>query len=596
VSVRLTVLILAFLVLVAVPGCVYYNTFYHATVAAREAELLRQDRPPGTDPTAAENELLDRVIEKCGRVIKLHPDSDWADDALVLMGEALYRQRKYDNAEERFTEFVALYPESELRPRAEYFLAAVRLAKGNAVSAEELLSEVAYADPPSDLSDDALFLIGDARRSRKHYAEAAEAYRQLLDRFRRSDRRAEVRFVAAENYIDMGRLGEAAAELDAVSGEKSSRQLAFESRIRLARVLTELGDTDRALAVLDDLERRTTARDDLDRILLARGRTYEAVGDFDRAKEVYGAVAFEHERSDAAGEAYYRIGLIDRDQARSFDDAIASFREAKEQAPRSAAAALATAAIADIEALREYLAVIEAYEKGEVPSAPPETDRAPAGEDSRGVTPRGPAARNAAPSGADSLGAASRERAAADSLGVASRERAAADSAAASPAGPIAPAQGPPPDTWSPWPPPEGPMPEPFASPEVLAPVSEEEPEIVVARFRAAEIYLFKLNSPSDALAFYESVVREHPTSGLAPKAAYAIAWIAENRADDPAGAAQAYRRVIEGFPGSRQADAAEDALERLEPGGADARGRVDDAADTPGASVGPPGPLPTSD
>jgi tetratricopeptide (TPR) repeat protein len=126
-------------------------------------------------------------------------------------------------------------------------------------------------------------------------------------------------------------------------------------------------------------------------------------------------------------------------------------------------------------------------------------------------------------------------------------------------------------------------------------PPAEEEPEAAVARFRVAEIYLFQLDRPADAITYYESVVREHPTSGLAPKAAYAIAWIAENKTGDPVAAARAYRRVIEDFPGSPQAAAALEALGRLEADGAGAREREDGAPDSLGAAMRSTG-TPTSD
>ncbi len=595
---RLTVSLLALLALAAVPGCVYYNTFYHATAAARKAELMRQSRPPGTDPSAGEMELLERVVEKSGRVIKLHPDSDWADDALVLMGEALYRQSKYETAEDRFTEFVALYPESEHRPTAEYFLAAVLLAKGNAVSAEEILSEVAFADPPSELSDDALFLIGDARRKRKHHAEAAEAYLELLDRFPRSDRRAEVRFVAAENFVDMDRLEKAAAELDAVAREKSSRQLAFESRIRLAAVLVDLGDTDRAIAVLGELERRTTGRDDLDRILLTRGHTYEVMADFEQATSEYKQVASEHERSEAAAEAHYRIGLIHRDHLRSFDDAVASFKEAKEQSPRSEVATLAAAAVADIESLREYLSVIAAHEQGGAPadsSSPAAQEPAAAREDSLGITDLEPIFTDSVRAREDALQIDVDDRVSAlPEAGGEETSAAVVDSIVSGPGDTGAPAGPPLVADATPWPPLIGPMPAAVGGSPVA---DEEESEVAIARLRVAEIYLLKLGSPSEAIAYYESVVEEHPTSRLAPKAAFAVAWIAEHRTQDPEGAAEAYRRVVEQFPWTEHAAEAQEAIARLESGG-EASAQADGDREGPPSDTreGPPVAPPASD
>ncbi|MCK5596897.1 MAG: tetratricopeptide repeat protein, partial [Candidatus Eisenbacteria sp.] len=133
-------------------GCVYYNTFYHAQAAAREAELLRESSAPGAPAGPAERELLERVVEKCGRVLQLHPDSSWADDALLLLGTTHYYQGRYESAERRLTEFLSLHPDSELLPEAEYMLASVLLESGNPVSAETYLERLAEASPPHPLS------------------------------------------------------------------------------------------------------------------------------------------------------------------------------------------------------------------------------------------------------------------------------------------------------------------------------------------------------------------------------------------------------------------------------------------------------------
>jgi len=359
---RTSVVFLLLIGLLAAPGCVYYNTFYHARTAAREAEELRVARPPDSDPTSREKELLDRVVQKSGRVLRQHPDSGWADDALLLMGTALYHQGKYESAESRLSEFLTTYQDSELRSEAEYTLAAVMLAKGNPVSAESLLEEVAHSDPPSPFSDDALVLIGEARNARKLYAEAAAAYDEALERFPRSDRRAEIHFLAAENHYEAGKVEKAATHFAAAADERGARTLLFEARIRLAEVVMDAGRTDEAFGVLDDLERRTVERDDLDRILLLKGRLYEVVGDFDEAISTYEGVAASHERSEASAEAHYRIGLIHRDHHESLDDATESFSKSRDEAPRSDAGKLAAEAAKDIETLRRYVEVIEEHE------------------------------------------------------------------------------------------------------------------------------------------------------------------------------------------------------------------------------------------
>lgn len=535
---RAKILIIAALVCLPLSGCVYYNTFYHAKTAFREAEALRETRPPDSDPGAQERNLLERAVEKSGRVLKLHPDSDWADDALLLLGKALFRQDKLQSAEERLTAFIELYPDSELLPEAVYTLAAVHVARGNPVAAEEVLEPLAFAEPPRELSAEALALVGRARNARGRHEEAAEAYRAVLEGFPNSERRAEVRILAAENYVEMGRLEEAVRQLETLDRESGSRALLLEGRLRLAEIRLMTGDTDGALDVLEDLELRTTDRDELDRVLLLKGRALEARGEFDDAISTYEGVAVSHPKSVASAEARYRIGVIKRDALGDLAGASESFKLAKSDAPRDDVGKLASEAVEDLRKLEQLLLTIEQWETtgGDAGSAAaPDRPVREAAALADSLTPAGPAPgdslASARPALADSLTSAG--PAVADSLAVGLP--ALGDSAGA--------------ERWAEnW------------------DAEEEDPRerAARARLRAAEIYLLRFDDPDRALPHYEKILAEHASSAVAPKAALAVAWIMDHKKSDAAAAIEAYRTVVESFPESDYAAAAEEALARL--------------------------------
>ncbi len=571
-------------------GCVYYNTFYHAQAAAREVELLRESSPPDAPPGPAERELLERVAEKCGRVLRLHPDSSWADDALLLLGKTRYYQGRYESAELRLTEFLSLHPDSELLPEAEYLLASVLLERGNAVSAESYLERLAQASPPHAFSDDALVLIGRARNARKKYAEATEAYEQALERFHVSDRRAEIRFLSAENYEDIGDLDAAAQQYALVPDERGGRHLAFEARMRLAEVDLARGRSEEALEVLADLERRTDDRDELDRVLLLVGSALEATGAVDDAIATYEGVSASHKKSEASAEAHYRIGLLQRDYYEHLEEAIASFRKAKEEAPRSDVAELANDAVRDIDKLEGLLAIIarpeEESEEGRVGGEDEratelgdtlEQVAAPTGaiDDTTlhvtllpppGQIAEGPdmAATDLAPGSSDTgaiepavaaadTGAIEPAVAAADTTGI-EPAVAAADTTAIEHG--VAAA-----DTTAI---------EPGVAAADTTAIEEPEDEVAVARFRAAELYLFRFDDAERARVYYASVIEHHPDSPLAPKAALAIAWILETRWEDVEGARAVYEEILVDYPDSDFSAAAAEGLERLAWAGSD--------------------------
>jgi TolA-binding protein len=518
------------------------------------------------------------VAEKCGRVLQLHPDSSWADDALLLLGTTRYYQGRYESAELRLTEFLSLHPDSELLPEAEYMLASVLLERGNAVSAESYLEGLAQASPPHEFSDDALVLIGRARNARKKYAEATEAYEQALERFLGSDRRAEIRFLSAENYEDIGDLDAAVEQYALVPGERGGRHLAFEARMRLAEVDLTRGRSEEALEVLAELEKRTDDRDELDRVLLLVGSALEATGAVDDAIATYEGISVSHKKSEASAEAHYRIGLLQRDYYELLEEAIASFRKAKNEAPRSDVAELATDGVRDIEKLVRVLAIItrtnEESEEGHVE-----------GEDERVPEPEDALEQVAAPAGAiddatlhvtllpppdqteDGADTTGIEPAvvAADTTGI-EPAVVAADTTGIEPAVVAADTTGIEPavvaaDTIG-------------IEPAVVATdttgVEEPEDEAAVARFRAAELYLFRFDDAERAKVYYASVIEHHPESSLAPKAALAIAWILETRWEDLEGARAAYESILIDYPGSDFSEAATEGLERLVWAGSD--------------------------
>jgi TolA-binding protein len=76
-------------------------------------------------------------------------------------------------------------------------------------------------------------------------------------------------------------------------------------------------------------------------------------------------------------------------------------------------------------------------------------------------------------------------------------------------------------------------------------------------RFMAAEIQLTKLEDIPMALVGYAAVLDSFPESSVAPKAAYAIAWIRQIRLHEREAAIGRYRDLIERYPVSYQAKGA---------------------------------------
>lgn len=91
------------------------------------------------------------------------------------------------------------------------------------------------------------------------------------------------------------------------------------------------------------------------------------------------------------------------------------------------------------------------------------------------------------------------------------------------------------------------------------------------AVLKIAELHYFSQNEVPEALAQYEKVLDQFPESKIAPRAAYAIAWIHLHEEDLPADTAVVrLRDLVETYPASDQARAA---IDLLQTAGADTSG-----------------------
>jgi TolA-binding protein len=91
-----------------------------------------------------------------------------------------------------------------------------------------------------------------------------------------------------------------------------------------------------------------------------------------------------------------------------------------------------------------------------------------------------------------------------------------------------------------------------------------EDPAVV--KFELAETELLQFNNHEKALEGYQAVLKDFPQSPVAPKAAYAIAYIYEKVLRDKSKAEEAYQLLLRDYPDSQQAEYARKYLEGEKP------------------------------
>jgi len=125
----------AMLWLPLVAGCAYYNAMWSAERSAKEARRLE-----ARGRTAEARAQWARAAIKAETVLVRHPKSRWADDALVLRGEALGRTGNCAAAARPLDQALATAGAAELTERAALAAAACALETGVPERATSLLA------------------------------------------------------------------------------------------------------------------------------------------------------------------------------------------------------------------------------------------------------------------------------------------------------------------------------------------------------------------------------------------------------------------------------------------------------------------------
>ena len=433
------VAIAALLAAASMSSCAYFNTLYNARKIFREAEKA-------SGKEGAEREQRDKykeVVKKCSQMIADHPKSRWVDDAVFLMGKALFRQEDYDKAIRQFQEILTDFPESGLVPPAVYWLGLSYYMKKDDAQALTYVDRFLKEYPKHELRLDVLFLGGDIKREMDDDDGALDFYARVAEDAKKRETVDQARLRSAELFRARGDWAKAAANYEKALHKGITWEARREISLSLGECYTKTGKCREALALFDGLIAAATSTQDVPPLLLGRAASYACMDSLAKALKVYNDVATKYPKSTYSAEAYYRTGVIYHERLDSLKLAQEAFGKVAGEYSNSDFAA---ASLEKSTSMKRLLELQKAAGKGET-----------------------------------------------------------VDQAAEK-------------------------------------------------RFMAAEIQLTRLGDVQTALAGYQAVLDSFPRTAVAPKAAYAIAWIREYKLNDKDKAIESYRALVDRFPRSYQA------------------------------------------
>jgi tetratricopeptide (TPR) repeat protein len=327
----------------------YYNTYYNAEVLVTKNErafanaklVLNTERPIRIwePPTRAGAADFDKAILKGAAVLRDHPGSKWADDAVLLIGKSYFYLTQYFSAEQKFDEALTTAKSSTVLKEAVFWKGRVQLemkryregvetmqrrlgegnfawsaterARINALSAQMLVEEgnieqalVLLREAAPKLKDDvergkAFFLLGQLAERRKQAVQARAAYEQVVS-----------------PVLDY--------------------ELRFRARLRLAEIERETGRLNNALKMFQQMARDDKNFDIVTDLNYEIGRTYQRMRKPQEAVSMYRLVLSNKQKPPSLptkAKTYYALGELARYDARDFRSAAVWFDSAAKATP-----------------------------------------------------------------------------------------------------------------------------------------------------------------------------------------------------------------------------------------------------------------------
>jgi len=171
---------LGLLLILAVPGCAYFNTFYLAKKHYREA-VKAQEKSLSDLPSPEASGKYDLVVRQCTKVITEYPKSKWVDDASYMLGAALYGKGDYQGAMQKFSEFTQKYPKSPFVADARFGEGLSRYRQREYATADSIFREVDAKYPKFSRRWDLAYYAGENQASVKRYKAALYWYGRALE-------------------------------------------------------------------------------------------------------------------------------------------------------------------------------------------------------------------------------------------------------------------------------------------------------------------------------------------------------------------------------------------------------------------------------
>lgn len=325
----------------------YFNTYFMASSDFDDAITLyrtstvasfnrRLDSLNITPPVSGEiKDKLTKVIERASKVIQLHKNSKFLDDAVLLIGKSYFYLGDYLQAERKFNEFLTNLSASDLYDEAMYYLGVTKMKLRKTEEASTILKNQVSTAKDKEVRSEAAAELGIDAFGKKNYKDAIDYFRKSIEYTSDNENKALKQFILARIY-SLYAPTQAAKEFYKVLDYSSDFDLAFYAKLNYGKSLDKERQFSKAYEELDNLRRKYREVPEYKQLteLELANNLYEQKK-YKQAIEGYFDVIIDYPASVAASDAYYYLANHYETVENSYLKALVNYKKSTEENPSS---------------------------------------------------------------------------------------------------------------------------------------------------------------------------------------------------------------------------------------------------------------------
>ncbi len=349
--------IIGIVLLVAVNGCAYYNTFYLAKRYYRDGQKA-QERNLSDTPSPDAAQKYDATIRQCAKVLVEYPKSKWVDDALFYMGAAMYGKGDYPSAIKKFGELRAAVPKSPFVPDSRLLEAISHHKRKEYLEAETMFREIETAYPKLERKWDLYYYGAETEVGLRNYPASIAWYRRAVESSKKKRQRADA----------LRRLGDAlyaSAKYDSAQAVYAEGLKSEEVGTRRLDLAFKRGDTleqlkryEEALSFYQSWKPFALNEKRDGELMIRLYRNQALLGRTNDALTGYKSLVTQYPHTPVAYEAQFRVGYLYESQLSDFDAAGREYDKLKLEPGYSEFQLQASRRSANLATLKQYRSTI----------------------------------------------------------------------------------------------------------------------------------------------------------------------------------------------------------------------------------------------